>query len=220
MRPDGTTRQITNTRSCSEACAASAGARLRVGAHMNVSAVSAESVDGTLPEKRFSLRYLCHNGLLRTPETAGRPHGGGSGAYRSTSLVSAVMLARIGPVKPFLPKPLITRGEACGRTRRTANAKPHARSEACAASAGARLRVGAHMYVSAVSATIVDGKLPEKRFSLRYLYHNGLLRTPESAGRPHGGGRRVQVDQPGKRSDARQDRAGEAVLGQVPDHAR
>jgi hypothetical protein len=32
-----------------------------------------------------------------------------------TSRVSAVMLARIGPVKPFLPKCLITHSEACGR---------------------------------------------------------------------------------------------------------
>jgi hypothetical protein len=29
--------------------------------------------------------------------------------------------------------------------------------------------VGAHMFVSAVSAEIVGGTLPEKRFSLRYL---------------------------------------------------
>jgi hypothetical protein len=48
-------------------------------------------------------------------------------------------------------------------TGRTANAKPHARSEACAASAGARLRMGAHMYVSAVSAESVDGTLPIRR---------------------------------------------------------
>ncbi len=147
-------------RARSEACAASAGARLRVGAHMYVSAVSAKIVDGKLPENRFSLRYLYHNGLLRTPDSAGRPHGGGGGAYKSTSLVSTVMLARIGPLKPFLDKPLITHGEACGRTGRPANAKPHARSEACAASAGARLRMGAHMYVSAVSAESVDGTLP------------------------------------------------------------
>ncbi len=32
-----------------------------------------------------------------------------------TSLVSAVMLARIGPVKPFLLKPLIAHSEALGR---------------------------------------------------------------------------------------------------------
>jgi hypothetical protein len=41
---------------------------------------------------------------------ASRPEDrtGGGAAYRMTSLVSAVMLARIGPVKPFLNKRLIT----------------------------------------------------------------------------------------------------------------
>jgi hypothetical protein len=40
---------------------------------------------------------------------------GGGVAYRSTSLVSAGMLARIGPVKPFLLRYLIAHSEACGR---------------------------------------------------------------------------------------------------------
>jgi hypothetical protein len=39
---------------------------------------------------------------------------GGGAAYRPTSRVSAVMLARIGPVKPFLAKVLIAHSEACG----------------------------------------------------------------------------------------------------------
>jgi hypothetical protein len=74
--------------------------------------------------------------------------------------------------------------------------------------------------VSAVSAEIVDGTLPEKRFSKRFLRNNVLVRTPESAGRPHGRRRGVQADQPGERRDARRDRAGEAVREQVPDQAR
>ncbi len=69
-----------------------------MGAYRYVSAVSAEIVDGTLPEKRLPPRPLRHNELIRTPESARRSHGGRR-AYRETSLVSAVMLARIGPVK-------------------------------------------------------------------------------------------------------------------------
>ena len=46
-------------------------------------------------------------------------------AYSSTSRVSAVMLARIGPVKPFLLKALIARsGGMRPRRRRTAHAQP------------------------------------------------------------------------------------------------
>ncbi len=91
-----------------------------MGAHRRVSAVNAEIVVGTLPEKRFSSRVLRHNVPVRTPESAGRPHGG-SGAYSLFSLVSAVMLAGIGPVKAFLAKSLIASSEACGRTERAAN---------------------------------------------------------------------------------------------------
>ena len=54
-------------------------ARPRVGAHMNVSAVNAEIVGGTLPVKRFSRRSLRHNVPGRTPrvgrETARRRRG-------------------------------------------------------------------------------------------------------------------------------------------------
>ena len=92
-----------------------------------MSAVSAEIVGGTLPEKRFSPSHLRHNVPIRKPESAGRPHGGG-GAYRATSPVSAVMLARIGPVKPILAKYLITHSEACGRPEQAAHAQPHART--------------------------------------------------------------------------------------------
>jgi hypothetical protein len=38
---------------------------------------------------------------------------GGGAAYRETSRVSAVMLARIGPVKLFWAKYLIAHSEAC-----------------------------------------------------------------------------------------------------------
>jgi hypothetical protein len=83
-----------------------------------------------------------------------------------------------------------------------------------------RSGVGAHSCVTALKAEIVGGTLPEKRFSLRYLRRSVLVRTPDSAGRPHGRRRGVQLDQPGERRerrDAREDRAGEAVLTQVPD---
>jgi hypothetical protein len=43
-----------------------------VGAYKSVSAVSAEIVGGTLPEKRFAKRFLCHNVLICTPESAGK----------------------------------------------------------------------------------------------------------------------------------------------------
>jgi hypothetical protein len=48
------------------------------------------------------------------PSRPGDRTGGGA-AYRVASRVSSVMLARIGPVKPFLPKALIAHSEACGR---------------------------------------------------------------------------------------------------------
>ncbi len=85
-----------------------------------------------------------------------------------TSRVSAVMLAGIGPVKPFLPKDLIAHSEACGR----AEDGPPTRSR-CAAGSDEGNRIGGepgrakgtHSDVSAVSAEIVGGTLPEKRFS-------------------------------------------------------
>jgi hypothetical protein len=51
---------------------------------------------------------------------------GGGQAYRMVSLVSAVMLARIGPVKPFWDKPLIARSEACGRAEDEPPTRSHA----------------------------------------------------------------------------------------------
>ncbi len=80
--------------------------------------------------------------------------------------------------------------------------------------------LGTYMKVSAVSAEIVDGMLSEKRFLPRFLRHNVLIRTLESAERLHGRRHGVQLDQPGERRDAPQDRAGEAVLSQPPDHAQ
>jgi hypothetical protein len=75
------------------------------------------------------------------------------------------MLARIGPVKPFLLKSLTAQREACGRTERD-------RPRAAAALAKRRMRrvggvpgraKGAHMSVSAVSAEIAGGTLPTRR---------------------------------------------------------
>ncbi len=53
-------------------------------------------VEGPMPQRARSAR----------PSRPGDRTGGG-GAYRRTSRVSAVMLAGIGPVKPFLAKYLI-----------------------------------------------------------------------------------------------------------------
>jgi hypothetical protein len=86
-----------------------------VGAHRYESAVSAEIVGGTLPEKRFSPRALCHNAPVRHARVGREDRTAGGAAYSSTSRVSAVMLAGIGPVKPFLLKNLIAHSEACGR---------------------------------------------------------------------------------------------------------
>jgi hypothetical protein len=68
---------------------------------------------------------------------------GGAAAYSPTSRVSAVMLARIGPVKPFLLKCLIAHSEACSDAEdepptrsRCARAATHA--PASAASPAAR----------------------------------------------------------------------------------
>jgi hypothetical protein len=85
-----------------------------------------------------------------------RDRTGGGAAYRHASLVSIMMLAGIGPVKPFLATYLITHSYACGR-------------KASAASTRARPCVGMHIDVSAVNAEIVGGTLPEKRFSLMSL---------------------------------------------------
>ncbi len=77
------------------------------------------------------------------------------------------MLARTGPVKPFLLKDLIAHSEACGRAEVE---PPTARCDACARVGGEPGRAkGTHRLVSAVSAEIVDGTLPEKRFSSRDL---------------------------------------------------
>jgi hypothetical protein len=135
-----------------------------------VSAVSAEIVAGTLPVKRFMPNSLRHNVLRSARASRPRDRMGGGGAYSRTSLVSAVMLAGNGPMKPFLCKDLIMHSEACGRIGMSCpRAAARSRSKACAALAGARQFVGAHRAVSAVSAEIVAGTLPEKRFSLRPL---------------------------------------------------
>ncbi len=111
-------------------------------AHSHVSALSAESVGGTLPEKRFSLRTLRRNVPAHHARVGREDRTGGGAAYREPSLVSAVMLAGIGPVKPFLPKCLIAHSEACGHTEKEPPhvngpraAATHSRSKACAASA-------------------------------------------------------------------------------------
>jgi hypothetical protein len=83
-----------------------------------------------------------------------------------TSPVSAVMLARIGPVKPFLAKFLTAHSDECGRAK---DEPPTARCDAGAASAASPAAVKAYKCVSAVSAEIVGGTLPEKRFSPRIL---------------------------------------------------
>ena len=117
-----------------------------MGAYRYVSAVSAEILDGMLPEKRLPPRALCRNVLIRTPELAGRSHDG-RGTYSLISLVSAVMLAGIGPVKLFWIKLLITHSEGCGRAERSANAlaqrgrpawaarNPKARTQPCTCAA-------------------------------------------------------------------------------------
>jgi hypothetical protein len=82
--------------------------------------------------------------------------------------VSAVTLARIGPVKPFLDKSL---------TAQSGGMRPNRRHRLCSAAALAQRRVGGetgrtkgtHSSVSAISAEIAGGTLPEKRFSRRFL---------------------------------------------------
>ncbi len=61
-----------------------------------MSAVSAEIVGGTLPEKRFSWRRLRRSVPVRHARVGTGDRTGGGAAYRSTSRVSAEMLARIG----------------------------------------------------------------------------------------------------------------------------
>jgi hypothetical protein len=53
-------------------------------------------------------------------EGASRPgdRTGGGAAYREASLVSAVIIAGIGPVKPLLPKSLIAHSEGMRPRRR------------------------------------------------------------------------------------------------------
>jgi hypothetical protein len=80
--------------------------------------------------------------------------------------------------------------------------------------------VGAHRYVSAVSAEIAGGTLPEKRLPLRALRHSVPIRRVKSAGRSHGRRCGAQKGQPGERRDAREDRAGEAVSVQAPERAQ
>jgi hypothetical protein len=68
---------------------------------------------------------------------------GGGGAYSTPSRVSAVMLARIGPVKPFPAKDLIAHGEACGRAEvgpptRSLRTRKSTHAPASAASRAAR----------------------------------------------------------------------------------
>jgi hypothetical protein len=76
----------------------------------------------------------------------------------------------------------------------------------------------AHMTtLIAVSAEIVAGILPLKRFSARSLCHNVASLIGRGSTRRQRGPRDVQDDQPSERRDVSQDRASEAVLAQVPD---
>jgi hypothetical protein len=144
---------------------------------------------------------------------------GGGAAYSATSRVSAGMLAKIGPVKPFWVKRLIAHSEACGRTEDGPPTRSLLRRRRRISGEPGRAK-GAHRYVSAVSAEIAGGTLPEKRFFPRYLCRSVPFRRAESAARPHGRRRGVQVGKPAESCDAREDRAGEAVLAQVPDRAQ
>jgi hypothetical protein len=96
--------------------------------------------------------------------SASRPgdRTGGGAAYRTTSLVSAVMLARIGPVKPLLFKDLIAHRNRGMRPNRTSGQGAAMRSRSVTISAGAPPGLGAHRYVRAVSAEIVGGTLPTR----------------------------------------------------------
>ncbi len=83
---------------------------------------------------------------------------GGGAAYREASRVSAGVLGRIGPVKPFWDKTLIAHSEACGR----AEDGPPTRSHALARQGEPGRAKGAHRRVSAISAEIVGGTVPTR----------------------------------------------------------
>ncbi len=101
-----------------------------------MSAVSAEIFGGMLPEKRFSLRTLRRNVPVQHARVGRETARAAGGAHRSTSPVSAVTLARIGPLKLFFLKYLITHTEACGHTERPTHAQAlRSRCDAGAASA-------------------------------------------------------------------------------------
>ncbi len=87
------------------------------------------------------------------------------------------MLAGIGPVKLFWPKPLTTYSEGCRRTERSA--------DALAQRGRHRIdrNLGTHKEISTVSAEIVGGTLPEKRLTWRFLCRNVLIARPS---RPEG----------------------------------
>jgi hypothetical protein len=130
------------------------------------------------------------------------------GAYKSPP---GMRIARSdGGTRPSsrLPKSALQRNGSCASLL-THSSKPRGRAA-----------VRAHMYVSAVSAEIVAGTLPEKRFWKRFLCRSVPVQHArvgwETARRRRG----VQVGQPGERRDAREDRAGEAVLAQGPDRAQ
>jgi hypothetical protein len=129
-----------------------------------------------------------------------------------TSLVSAVMLAGIGPVKLFLAKCLITLAHGSrGRASYARCSAMRSRSDACAASAASpAARRDAHERERGQRGDRRRHAAGEAVLSERPA-HNVLIRTRESGGRPHGRRRGVQLDQPGERCDARRDQAGEAV---------
>ncbi len=107
----------------------------------------------------------------------------------------------------------------CKRTNRVG----HEQSRACTAKSLSHRRDSgkawtAHMTILiAVSAEIVDGIVPLKRFSARSLCHNVASPIGRSSARRQRGPRGVQADQPSERRDVSQDRTSEAVLTQVPD---
>jgi hypothetical protein len=107
-------------------------------------------------------------------------HTGGSAAYKWTSRVSAVMLAGIGPVKPFWPKNLITQSEACGRAEdepptrsrcaRAAMHAPHrrrARQREGGAQDGERAQRGDRRRHAAGEAVLAEVPAPQRARSAR-----------------------------------------------------